>query len=192
MGLRLSRSNSATLSSSFCYCMHAFFLLSCCGLLFTFVVGGNNETDRLALLEFKAKIASDPFGVMKSWNDSIHFCQWQGVTCGHRHQKVTVLDLWSSKLVGSISPHVGNLSFLKILFLGNNSFFNEIPPEIGSLHRLQFFRLPNNTLSGQIPSSLSNCSNLIDIFVNYNLLSGEIPANLGTLIVKTPKNWYSQ
>uniref|UniRef100_A0A2N9G939 Leucine-rich repeat-containing N-terminal plant-type domain-containing protein n=1 Tax=Fagus sylvatica TaxID=28930 RepID=A0A2N9G939_FAGSY len=53
---------------------------------------------RLALLEFKAKITLDPFGVMSSWNDSIHFCQWRGVTCGRRHQRVTVLDLQSLKL----------------------------------------------------------------------------------------------
>ena len=102
----LSHRSSAPPSSSLS--MHAFILLLCCGFL---VVGGNNETDRLALLEFKAKITQDPFGLMTSWNDSIHFCQWKGVTCSHRHQRITVLDLQSSKLVGSISPHVGNLSF---------------------------------------------------------------------------------
>ena len=55
---------------------HAFILLLWCGLLVTFVVRGNNETDQLALLEFKAKITDDPLQVMSSWNDSIHFCQW--------------------------------------------------------------------------------------------------------------------
>ncbi|KAM4081917.1 hypothetical protein ACJW30_11G129800 [Castanea mollissima] len=36
---------------------------------------------------------------MSSWNDSIHFCHWRGVTCGRRHQRVTVLDLQSQKMV---------------------------------------------------------------------------------------------
>ena len=170
--------NSAPPSS---FCMHAFILLWCCGFLVTSVVGGNNETDRLALLEFKAKITLDPLGVMSSWNDSIHFCRWQGIACGRRHQRVTMLDLQSQKLVGSISSHVGNLSFLRFLILRNNSFHNEIPPQIGHLGRLLVLRLNNNTITGKIPSNLSYCSNLIFLNVSYNDLSGEIPAKLGTL-----------
>ena len=133
MGL-CSHLSSAPPSSSFS--MHTFILLWCFGLFLTSVVCGNNETDRLALLYIKAKISKDPLGVMSSWNDSIHFCQWKGVSCGRQHQRVTALDLHSQKLVGSISPNVGNLSFLWKLILENNSFYNEIPPEIGCLHRL--------------------------------------------------------
>uniref|UniRef100_A0A2N9HI82 Leucine-rich repeat-containing N-terminal plant-type domain-containing protein n=1 Tax=Fagus sylvatica TaxID=28930 RepID=A0A2N9HI82_FAGSY len=132
MGLSLL--GSPPPSSSFC--MHVFIILCCLGLFVTSVIGSSNETDQLALLEFKAKITHDPFGAMSSWNDSIHFCQWQGVTCGCRHQRVIVLNLQSQKLVGSISPHVGNLSFLRNPTLQNNSFHNEIPPEIGRLHKI--------------------------------------------------------
>ncbi|XP_050283141.1 probable LRR receptor-like serine/threonine-protein kinase At3g47570 isoform X2 [Quercus robur] len=171
--------SSSPPSSSFF--MHAFILLWWCGLLVTSVVGGNNETDRLALLEFKAKITDDPLQVLSSWNDSIHFCQWRGVTCGRRHQRVIQLDLQSSKLVGFISPHVGNLSFLKNLSLPNNSFHNEIPSEIDRLRRLQTLYLDNNTLSGKIPRNLSHCTNLKFISFGRNLLDGEIPATLGTL-----------
>ncbi|KAM3733647.1 hypothetical protein ACB098_11G153000 [Castanea mollissima] len=172
--------------------MHAFILLWWCGLLVTSVVGGNNETDRLALLEFKAKIIDDPLQVLSSWNDSIHFCQWRGVTCGRRHQRVIALDLRTSKLVGSISPHVGNLSFLKNLTLSNNSFHDEIPSEIDRLRRLQNLRLYNNTLSGKIPRNLSHCANLRKIDFGHNLLDGEIPTTFGTLsklqIVSFEKN----
>ena len=170
--------SSAPSSSSFC--MHDFLLLFWCGFFVTSVIGGNNQTDHLALLHFKSKITQDPSGVMATWNDSIHFCQWQGVTCGCRHQRVTVLDLQSSKLVGPVTPYVGNLSFLRNLTLQNNSFHNNIPLEIGHLHRLQVFRLDNNTLNGKIPSNLSGCANLIDFPVSYNLLIGEIPTTLGT------------
>ena len=133
------------------------------------MVGGNNKTDRLALLEFKAKITDDPLQVMSSWNDSIHFCQWQGVTYACRHQRVITLNLRSSKLVGSISLHVGNLSFLKNLTLLNNNFHNEIPSEIDRLCRLQ------------IPINLSHCTNLKRINFGRNLLDREIPTTLGTL-----------
>ena len=93
--------SSAPPSSSFS--MHTFILLCCFGLFHTSVVGESGETDRLALLNFKGEISKDPLRVMSSWNDSIHFCQWKGVFCGRRHQRVTVLDLQSQKLVGSIS-----------------------------------------------------------------------------------------
>ncbi|XP_050282999.1 probable LRR receptor-like serine/threonine-protein kinase At3g47570 [Quercus robur] len=166
-------------SSSFS--MHTLILLCCFGFFFTSVLGKNNETDRLALLDFKAKISKDPLGVMSSWNDSIHFCQWKGVSCGRRHQRVTALDLHSQKLVGSISPNVGNLSFLWKLNLENNSFYNEIPLEIGRLHRLEVLQLNNNIIGGTIPSNLSSCAKLRVFHAAVNNLVGEIPTELGTL-----------
>ncbi|KAJ9175876.1 hypothetical protein P3X46_014384 [Hevea brasiliensis] len=164
--------------SFFCFYASVFFLylgLTDCAL-------GGNETDRLALLEFKARIPHDPLGVMSSWNDSINFCLWQGVTCSHRHQRVISLNLMSLQLAGSISPHIGNLSFLRELSLDNNSFSQEIPSEIGRLSRLQYLYLLNNSLSGGIPSNLSGCSNLIKFHVYNNQLIGEIPIEIGSLL----------
>ncbi|CAN6568465.1 unnamed protein product [Malus baccata var. baccata] len=158
-------------------CMHAFVLNSCLSL----ALARSNGTDKLALLEFKARITTDPFGVMSSWNETIHFCQWHGVTCGHRHERITMLTLRSLKLGGSISPHVGNLSFLREFNLLNNSFSQEIPPEIGRLRRLQVSALQNNSLSGEIPANLSGCSELNYIYVSGNLLEGSIPKELGSL-----------
>jgi len=40
-----------------------------------------DESDRLALLDFKNRISEDPLQIMSSWNDSTHFCDWFGVTC---------------------------------------------------------------------------------------------------------------
>ncbi|XP_050203761.1 probable LRR receptor-like serine/threonine-protein kinase At3g47570 [Mercurialis annua] len=146
--------------------------------IFTLLHAATNETDRLALLEFKAKI-TDPLGVMTSWNSSHHFCQWYGVVCGRRHhQRVTVLYLYSLQLSGSISPHIGNLSFLRELYLYNNSLSYEIPPQIGLLSRLQVLYLYNNSLSGEIPSNLSACSYLTDLHLYHNKLTGEIPREL--------------
>ncbi|THF98988.1 hypothetical protein TEA_022310 [Camellia sinensis var. sinensis] len=140
-----------------------------------------NETDRLSLLAIKAKIIQDSLYVLSSWNDSIHFCQWQGVTCSRRHQRVTALDLHSRELVGSISPHLGNLSFLRELLIQNNSFGDEIPPEIGRLPRLQILQLSNNLIGGQIPVNISRCANLISMDFSHNGLVGEVPVELGSL-----------
>ena len=176
--MALYRMSSAPPSSSFC--VNVFILLLWCGLLVTSVIGGNNETDRSALLEFKAKIIHDPLGALSlEWQHPL--LPMARITCGCRHQRVTVLDLQSLKLVGSISPYIGNLSFLRNLTLQNNSFHNEIPLELGRLQRIQFLQLQNNTLSGKIPSNLSNCTNIIVLRVSFNDLSEEIPTNLGTL-----------
>ncbi|XP_019195992.1 PREDICTED: probable LRR receptor-like serine/threonine-protein kinase At3g47570 [Ipomoea nil] len=101
-------------------------------------------------------IKDDPFGVMASWNETIHFCGWPGVLCGRRHLRVVSLNLTSLKLVGSLPSHIGNLSFLKALDRRNNSF------------------------SGNIPITLSNATNIVYIFASINKLTGKVP-DLGKL-----------
>nr|XP_023876767.1 probable LRR receptor-like serine/threonine-protein kinase At3g47570 [Quercus suber] len=141
-----------------------------------------NETDRLALLKFKESVTRDPYKILSSWNNSMHFCNWLGITCGRRHQRVTRLDLPSYELHGSISPYIGNLTFLMFIQLYNNSFYGEIPQKIGHLFRLQHLLLKGNMLAGEIPSSLSNCSNLMVIKISVNKLKGRIPSELGYLM----------
>ncbi|CAA3032266.1 probable LRR receptor-like serine threonine-kinase At3g47570 [Olea europaea subsp. europaea] len=134
-----------------------------------------NMTDRIALLSIKAGIDSDPLQLTASWNESTHFCSWIGVTCSHRHQRVVKLDLRSSMLSGSLSPSVGNLSFLREFQLYNNSFSGEIPQEVGRLSRLKILSLENNSFSGEIPKNISRCFNLIKLGLGGNNLIGTIP-----------------
>ncbi|KAL8141022.1 hypothetical protein V2J09_007043 [Rumex salicifolius] len=141
----------------------------------------SNQTDRAALLAFKAKITDDPFNVMRSWNDTVHFCQWYGVTCSSGHQRVAQLSLSSLKLGGSISPYIGNLSYLNALYLHANDLAHQIPSEIGNLPRLQVLNLENNTLGGEIPVNLSRCSELTDLLLDNNNLEGVFPAEVGLL-----------
>nr|GEV58136.1 protein kinase-like domain-containing protein [Tanacetum cinerariifolium] len=140
-----------------------------------------NETDYLALLSFKSKITHDPYKVLASWNYSFHFCDWSGVSCGKRHKRVTVLQLVSKGLEGSLSPHVGNLIFLRELFLRNNSFQGTIPHELGRLSRLRCLFLDRNKFSGVIPTNLSSCSNLELLYLNLNELTGSIPKGMSLL-----------
>ncbi|XP_016651449.1 PREDICTED: probable LRR receptor-like serine/threonine-protein kinase At3g47570 [Prunus mume] len=138
---------------------------------------GGNETDRLALLAIKAQIQQDPHNVLSSWNESFHFCSWHGVSCSRHHrqrQRVTKLNLQSQDLVGSLSPNIGNLSFLRELELQNNNFSSKIPPEIGNLRRLQVLSLHNNSFSGPIPYNISYCSNLIFMNFGFNGLVGNL------------------
>nr|XP_027077060.1 LRR receptor-like serine/threonine-protein kinase EFR [Coffea arabica] len=139
-----------------------------------------NETDLLALLDFKNQISDDPNGILKSWNASKHHCQWFGVTCG-QNQRVIGLNLFGQSLVGSISPHVGNLTFMNFINLRNNRYFGEIPKEVGRLFQLTYLNLTNNSLGGEIPVTLSNCSRLKTIDILRNRLVGNIPFELGSL-----------
>ncbi|GKV51207.1 hypothetical protein SLEP1_g57876 [Rubroshorea leprosula] len=147
----------------------------------TAALNPTNENDRLALLAFKDRIVGDPLGILTSWNESPHFCNWTGVLCSKKHQgRVTVLNLASQKLVGSIPPHIGNLSFLRGINLSYNSFTGEIPPQIGRLFRLRYLDLNYNNFHGKIPIELQNISKSLQVVqVAANQLIGSIPQMLG-------------
>ncbi|XP_045813772.1 probable LRR receptor-like serine/threonine-protein kinase At3g47570 isoform X3 [Trifolium pratense] len=146
-----------------------------------------NQTDHFALLKFEESISNDPNGVLDSWNSSIHFCKWGGITCNPMHQRVIGLNLEGYQLHGSLSPHIGNLTLLKNLNLGNNSFYGEIPKELGnnligkipiaiaSLKMLQRMTLSSNKLTGGIPSFIGNLSCLTRFSFADNNLEGDIP-----------------
>ncbi|XP_012454489.2 probable LRR receptor-like serine/threonine-protein kinase At3g47570 [Gossypium raimondii] len=176
-------------NSFFIVCIQLIILVSCfnlqglnlLGLAHAATVVRGNDTDLQALLQFKAMITGDQLKVMNSWNSSIHFCQWHGVTCGRNNRRVIKLELQFLKLLGSLSPFIGNLSFLKELNLASNNFHNQIPQEIGRLRRLETLQLSNNSITGEIPSNLSSCSKLTFVSMRGNQLTGEIPASLGLL-----------
>ncbi|GJT63712.1 kinase-like domain-containing protein [Tanacetum coccineum] len=140
-----------------------------------------NDTDFQALLSFKSMITQDPHGALTSWNDSFHFCDWSGVSCGKRHRRVTALYLGSQGFEGSLSPYVGNLSFLRELVLVNNSLDGTIPHELGRLSRLRLLVFQGNKFNGSISANLSGCFNLRELRLSRNELVGSIPKELSFL-----------
>ncbi|CAL1373929.1 unnamed protein product [Linum trigynum] len=143
---------------------------------------GNNETDRLALLEFKSKVSSDPDGALKSWNDSVHFCNWFGVACDPLpSQRVISLDLHGQNLVGTLPPHVANLTSLRYINLMENSFHGEVPQLLGNLLQLEHLNLTDNAFEGEIPTNLTRCSQLKYFLLEANKFSGNIPLEIGSL-----------
>ncbi|XP_059639149.1 LRR receptor-like serine/threonine-protein kinase EFR [Cornus florida] len=180
----------ASSSLLFYILLHACFILLASNTTFGFA----NETDNQALLAIKNQIAEDPFQVF-SWNDSIQFCNWKGVTCSRQHhQRVTVLNLSSLELVGSLSPHIGNLTFLREIYLENNNLHDTIPQEIGRLFRLQNISLGNNFFQGEFPINLTRCLGLRVINLAWNNLVGRIPIELGSftnlLLLDLTKNHF--
>ncbi|KAL4654767.1 hypothetical protein ACB092_01G403600 [Castanea dentata] len=105
----------------------------------------------------------------------------QSALIAFKSEIITALNLSHVGLQGTISPHIGNLSFLVSLDLGNNSFSGFLPHEIGNLHRLRELWLPNNLLEGNIPPTLHNCQKLEALYLYGNNLNGSIPKDLGML-----------
>ncbi|KAL5708378.1 non-specific serine/threonine protein kinase [Ranunculus cassubicifolius] len=135
-----------------------------------------NSSDLNSLLSIKAEIQG-----LTSWNKSLHFCNWQGITCGNTHQRVISLNLSSQNLIGTLSPSIGNLSFLRYINLESNQFSGKIPQEIGKLFRLQDFIVYNNTFVGEIPVNITQCKGLVSFDIEKNNFSGKIPPEIGSL-----------
>ncbi|XP_074342335.1 uncharacterized protein LOC141679856 [Apium graveolens] len=140
----------------------------------------SNITDQEALLFDKASITADPLGVLRPWNESIHLCSWNGITCSHRRQRLTTLNLSFQKLVGTFSPYIGNLSFLWGINLYQNNFHGSIPSEISRLFRLQYLNLGSNSFEGGFPTNLSHCVNIRNINMYANHLQGKLPTEFAS------------
>ncbi|KAJ0105641.1 hypothetical protein Patl1_19192 [Pistacia atlantica] len=155
----------------------------------------NLTTDQSALLQFKAYITSDPRRVLVyNWSISNPVCQWVGISCDARHGGFTILNLSSMDLGGIIPPHLGNLSFLVNLDLGDNNFYGHLPNELGQLPRLRgfsfhqyhlafslqfnntrFLSLRGNNIKGNVSSEIGKLTNLKIFHMARKHLSGTIP-----------------
>ncbi|KAF8035546.1 hypothetical protein BT93_C1546 [Corymbia citriodora subsp. variegata] len=150
-------------------------------LMFQPVICSSNFTDQVALLHFKSAIEIDLTNTIKggNWTTEANFCEWIGIICDNRKQRVTALDLSDMGLQGRLSPYLGNLSFVASLDLRSNSFYGRIPTEIGRLHRLKELVLSWNQFEGNIPPNLAQCQNLKVISLAANKLMGGIPREFG-------------
>ncbi|XP_040384636.1 probable leucine-rich repeat receptor-like protein kinase IMK3 [Oryza brachyantha] len=143
---------------------------------------------------------SDPYGFLRSWNDTgLGACSgaWAGVKCVQG--KVVAITLPWRGLAGTLSERIGQLTQLRRLslhdnaiagpiptslgflpdlrgvYLFNNRFSGAVPPSIGNCVALQAFDASNNLLTGAIPSSLANSTKLMRLNLSHNSISGDIP-----------------
>ncbi|XP_045802051.1 receptor kinase-like protein Xa21 isoform X2 [Trifolium pratense] len=145
----------------------------------------NIITDEFALFAFKSSITLDPYHILSNWSisssNSFSACNWVGVTCDEQHGRVRKLNLGNMGLKGTISPHLGNLSFLVVLDLNGNSFHGELPHELLHLKRLKLLNLSNNGFVGEIPSRIGFLSKLQYLHLGYNNFVGLIPQSISNL-----------
>ncbi|CAO2828124.1 unnamed protein product [Amaranthus hypochondriacus] len=132
--------------------------------------------DKEALLDFKHRIKHDPFKLLSDWLPNTDCCAtWRGVYCDPLHGRVVNLTFYDPddfeypddiNLSGSLSPFLGNLTFLQVLDLSNckelsgpiPTQLGPLPSQLGQMKNLLQLDLSNNPLSlGNIPNWLSNC-----------------------------------
>ncbi|XP_066368879.1 receptor kinase-like protein Xa21 [Miscanthus floridulus] len=165
----------------------AFVSLACCTtsmtqtslVLAAHAASTSNFSDHLALMAFKSQVTSDPSRALATWsNQSVPMCQWQGVSCGlkgSRHGRVVALDLGELNLVGTVTPALGNLTYLRLLNLSSNHFHGILPPELDS-----YFEARNDADWGFL-TGLTNSSNMRKLALSSNKLEGVLPNSIGNL-----------
>ncbi|CAH2049738.1 unnamed protein product [Thlaspi arvense] len=128
-----------------------------------------HQVDRDALLDFKHLINFNPIHLLQTWTPSTNCCAtWDGVACDPSSGRVVNVSLpaLSDKvhfMNGTLSPSLGNLSFLQLLDISHlKQLSGPIPAELGKLSRLSYLYPCNNGLSGEIPASLRRLARLKD------------------------------
>ncbi|KAF9670970.1 hypothetical protein SADUNF_Sadunf13G0124400 [Salix dunnii] len=111
---------------------------------------------------------------------------WTGVLCfdtakedGHLH--VRELLLLNMSLSGTLSPSLGNLTYMEILDFMWNTITGSIPPEIGNIKSLKLLLLNGNQLTGSLPEELGHLPILDRIQIDQNRISGPIPKSFAYL-----------
>ncbi|KAK4347258.1 hypothetical protein RND71_033597 [Anisodus tanguticus] len=142
-------------------------------------ISKNINTDQSALLAFKTSFTlNSSHPLTQNWSSQASVCHWIGVTCGTRHRRVRALNISNMDILGTIPPHLGNLSFLVSLDVSRNHLHGEIPKDIGNLRNLKELVFVNNHLTGSIPFSIFNISSLETLALTYNELSGSLPVDI--------------
>ncbi|XP_059067534.1 LRR receptor kinase SERK2-like [Cryptomeria japonica] len=127
-----------------------------------FVAATNAEGQ--ALLELKAGLNKST-DLLGTWDPNlVEPCtSWSHITYSGGH--VTAVHLESMGFSGTLSPHIGELTYLNILRLEDNHISGSLPPELGNMTNLQNLNLSNNDFTGDIPSSLGGSKSIVGILI---------------------------
>ncbi|KAK9159351.1 hypothetical protein Scep_005925 [Stephania cephalantha] len=130
---------------------------------------------------------NDPVNNLKNWGKGDPCTSnWTGVVCFNTTGKdgflhIQQLLLLNKNLSGSLSPELGQLSFLEILDFMWNKISGTIPKELGNLKSLVLLLLNGNQLVGPLPEELGYLPKLDRLQIDENQISGPIPESFGNL-----------
>ncbi|KAL5555838.1 hypothetical protein UlMin_038074 [Ulmus minor] len=90
-------------------------------------------------------------------------------------------DLSYNHLSGSIPGNLGNLKFLRILWLDSNNFIGGLPENFSQLTKLQGFSIEGNNLTGPFPKYITEWPNIMYLMLRNCSINGPIPENIGRM-----------
>ncbi|XP_010495174.1 PREDICTED: DNA-damage-repair/toleration protein DRT100-like [Camelina sativa] len=112
-------------------------------------------SDRVVLLEFRAKLNEPYIGV---------FNTWKGQDCCKGRINNTS---------GVIPRDIGRLKMLSRVLLSGNKISGQIPESLTRIYRLADLEISMNRLTGSIPVSFGKMSVLATLNLDGNLISGD-------------------
>ncbi|XP_039135856.1 receptor-like protein EIX2 [Dioscorea cayenensis subsp. rotundata] len=156
------------------------------------ITRGCIETERDALLAFKAELRYSKVHPISSWGDQTDdCCQWAGVRCDNISGHVVHLNLQRRRprqyydyyllnpkcdewdLSGTISQSLIGLQHLTYLDLSLNCFTGVVPHELGNLTKLRYLDLAiNDRLKVDDAEWLSGLSALRYLYMDHTNFSG--------------------
>lgn len=140
------------------------------------------------------------------WNNHTNVCEWTGVTCGEKNNRVERLELNQKSYHGTLTTELSCLTELTMLLMSDNGMQGSIPEELGEKltnlvlvdlsindlkgsiplfesSQLQELKLGDNRLTGTIAETMSsNKPNLYTLDLSYNNLEGTIPDTITDLL----------
>lgn len=181
--------------------MQFLFVFVCC---FLSGVTADAESDQYDFLsELYDKTSGEMWVNNTNWlskEDNITICDWYGITCAgkwvqkfnlksnglggelpDRWERVPYLesiDMSNNKLLGQLSPSIGNLSLSSLLLRGN-SLRGTLPDTLGNIGATLLY-LDNNQFTGTLPASIAK-NPLQGLTLDLNKLTGTVPDEFGDL-----------
>ncbi|PHT44932.1 Leucine-rich repeat receptor-like protein kinase PXC2 [Capsicum baccatum] len=158
-------------------------------LVFVEALNPSLNDDVLGLIVFKSDV-QDPYGKLNSWNEEDDSpCNWDGIYCNPRSNRVSEVVLDGFGLAGRISRGLLRLQFLRKLSLAKNNLTGSISVSLAQLANLKFLDLSENNVSGPIPGDyFQQCGPLRSISLAKNKISGQIPESLSSCMTLSSLN----
>lgn len=137
-----------------------------------------NSADSLALVALYNSTNGQVWN--NKWDLTQPVVSWDGITL--TEGRVTDVRLINNGLDGRLPDELGNLSELKLLYIGSNpKLVGEIPASLGNLSKIEQIQIFRNSITGTIPNTLFGLTSLTDFGVGGNRLSGTIPSSIWSM-----------